>query len=127
MKIKVATDGGGAFGSTPFASLDLGPLPEKPIGTLPGAPAQTPKPAKRGTVHLRIEKSGRGGKTVTVLFGPGVEALGADERAALLRSLKAALGTGGTQGADAGTLEVQGDERPRVAAWLRKAGFACKG
>jgi translation initiation factor 1 (eIF-1/SUI1) len=121
VKNKVSTDGGGTFGSTPFAALDFGPLPDAPPSR--PSPAVSEKPAKHGPVHLRIEKSGRGGKTVTVLFGPGMEALGAEARAALLRSLKTALGVGGTIGPEPGMLEVQGDERPRVAAFLRKAGF----
>jgi translation initiation factor 1 (eIF-1/SUI1) len=118
-KSKVPTDGG-ALGSTPFAALDLGPLPD----WSPPAPASCPSPPekvrKRGVIHQRIEKSGRGGKVVTVLFGPGIEALDAEARAGLLRSLKTALGVGGTIGGDSKTLEVQGDERVRVAAWLGK-------
>ena len=126
-KNKVPTDGGDAFGFAPFAALDLGPLPDKPPAVATSRPTTLEKPAKHGIVHLRIEKSGRGGKTVTVLFGPGIEALGAETRAGLLHSLKAALGVGGAIGDAPGSLEVQGDECPRVAAWLRKAGFPCKG
>jgi translation initiation factor 1 len=125
-KDKIPVVGGGVFGSTPFASLDLGPLPNNALVVPVSRPAAPEKPPKYGVVHLRIEKSGRGGKTVTILFGPGIETLHSEARAGLLRSLKAALGVGGALGAGPGVLEVQGDERPRVAAWLRKAGFACK-
>lgn len=126
MRPKIPADGGQALGSNPFAALNLGPLPEAPARPMAPVPEKETPPARRGLAHLRIEKSGRGGKTVTVLFGPGVEQLPEPERATLLRALKAALGTGGAIGA-AGTLEVQGDERPRVAEWLRRAGFSCKG
>jgi translation initiation factor 1 len=128
---KVSTDGGNPLLDSPFASLALPaqtaavpPAPPKK----PDAPRPAPaaKPARRGTVHLRIEKAGRGGKTVTVIFGEGVERLPSAERESLLRSLKTTLGTGGTD-TGAGTLEVRGDERPRVAEWLRRAGFTCKG
>ena len=69
-----------------------------------------------------MERAGRGGKTVTVLFGPGIGQLSESERQSLLRSLKTALGTGGATGSD-GTLEIQGDERHRLPALLLRAGF----
>ncbi|MDR2844991.1 MAG: translation initiation factor [Puniceicoccales bacterium] len=127
MQPKIPVHGGAPLAANPFAALNSGAFPSVPSPTPPTAPMPPtrPKTPKRGVVHLRIEKSGRGGKTVTVLFGPGIEQLPPPARVELLRSLKAALGTGGTVGA-ADTLEVQGDERPRVAAWLRDAGFAAK-
>lgn len=64
-----------------------------------------------------MERSGRSGKTVTVLFGPGVEALSEGERESLLKSLKGALGCGGAVAGK--TLELQGEVTERVSDWLR--------
>jgi translation initiation factor 1 (eIF-1/SUI1) len=87
---------------------------------------------RRGVVHLRIEKAGRAGKTVTVLFGDGLERASDAERADLLRSFKRALGVGGATGTAANprtgaavpTLEFQGDERARLTVLLRREGFS---
>lgn len=80
--------------------------------------------AKPGKVHLRIEKSGRSGKTVTVLFGEGVERLDAAGREGLLKSLKGSLGCGGT--VEGAALELQGDVRERAGARLRALGWPAK-
>ncbi|MDR2862272.1 MAG: hypothetical protein LBV54_00125 [Puniceicoccales bacterium] len=122
MREKIPTNGGQALVDNPFASLKSDLFPPAPVPPATPRASAPEKPARRGIVHLRIERSGRGGKTVTILFGPGIERLSEAECGALLRALKAALGTGGTAGAP-GTLEVQGDERPRAAEWLSKAGF----
>ena len=78
---------------------------------------------------LRIEKAGRGGKAVTVIFGmpydpPYLEGLA--------KKLKSALGTGGTFKDDGGktgehTIEIQGDHRTRIRDVLEKMGFTVKG
>ena len=74
-----------------------------------------------GIARIRRETGGRGGKTVTVVTG-----LDLDDAAliALSKRLKAACGTGGT--VRDGVLELQGDHRDQVAAWLAKEGFASK-
>ncbi|MDR2429292.1 MAG: translation initiation factor [Puniceicoccales bacterium] len=117
---KIPTHGGGPLDNKPFAALDLGALPPAPVRPPAGNPA--PPSPKRGKVHLRMERTGRGGKTVTVLFGPGIARLDESGRQALLRSLKTALGVGGTTG-PGDTLEIQGDERLRLPEQLRRAGF----
>ncbi|MDR2983189.1 MAG: translation initiation factor [Puniceicoccales bacterium] len=126
MKSRISADGGQSLNNNPFDALDATNLPAGPEKK-PEPPAVPKAPVKYGKVHLRIEKSGRGGKTVTVLFGEGIERLGGAEREKLLRSLKSAMGTGGALGTVEPTLEIQGDERPRIADWLREAGFQCKG
>ncbi len=74
-----------------------------------------------GAVRISREKGGRGGKTVTVVRGlPLADA----ELTALGKRLRAACGAGGTQGD--GAIEIQGDHRERVAAWLREAGYTVK-
>ena len=71
---------------------------------------------------LRLEKSGRGGKEVTVIDGLPKNAAFLDE---LARSLKKACGTGGTVGD--GTIELQGDRRDRAATLLTARGIQVKG
>jgi translation initiation factor 1 len=69
-----------------------------------------------------MEKKGRGGKTVTVVYGlPQNEAFLRD----LAGDLKRACGTGGAV-VDGG-IELQGDLRDRVRAALVKKGFTVKG
>lgn len=71
---------------------------------------------------LRLEKSGRGGKTVTVVYDlPRNEAFLKD----LAQELKRACGTGGTAGD--GLVELQGDQRERIRAALTAKGFTVKG
>ena len=72
----------------------------------------------RIVAKLRMEKKGRGGKTVTVVAG-----LNLDDAAlaALSRRLKAACGTGGT--VKDRTLEFQGDHRDQLIALLTREGF----
>ncbi len=73
-------------------------------------------------VVLRIEKSGRGGKTVTVLSRLQMHPAGKEE---LLRELKTACGAGGTM--KDGELEIQGEQRARLKALLEKKGYKVKG
>ena len=76
----------------------------------------------RITAKLRMEKSGRGGKTVTVVDGlPN----NADFLKLLAAELKQACGTGGAV-KDA-TVELQGDHRDRLRALLSRKGWTVKG
>jgi translation initiation factor 1 len=85
------------------------------------AAANEPIPA-RIVAKLRMEKKGRGGKTVTVVDGlPRNAAFLKD----LGQELKRACGTGGT--VVDGAVELQGDLRERVRECLLKKGFAVKG
>ncbi len=80
-----------------------------------------PVPAKV-VAKLRMEKKGRGGKTVTVVYDlPNNAAFLKD----LCAELKRACGTGGT-GADR-AVELQGDRRDRVREVLAKRGYLVKG
>jgi translation initiation factor 1 len=80
-----------------------------------------PVPA-RIMAKLRLEKKGRGGKTVTVVDGLPRNA---DFLKDLCQDLKRACGTGGTVGA--GAIELQGDLRERVRGVLRERGLVVKG
>jgi translation initiation factor 1 len=76
----------------------------------------------RITAKLRVERAGRGGKTVTVVYDlPRNDTF----LKALAGDLKKACGTGGTAGD--GTVEIQGDHRDRLRDVLRARGFAVKG
>jgi translation initiation factor 1 len=109
--------------NSPFASL--APLrgslpPAKPAEppAAPSAPSKQPpgsKPIPRAVV--RMERSGRGGKEVTV-----VEQLqlSASEREKWLKELKASLGCGGVVEGEA--LMLQGDHRKRLPEILTRRG-----
>jgi translation initiation factor 1 len=77
---------------------------------------------QRIVAKLRMEKKGRGGKTVTVVYDLPKNTAFLKE---LAQELKRACGTGGTVVDD--TVELQGDLRPRVREFLEKKGFAVKG
>jgi translation initiation factor 1 len=69
-----------------------------------------------------MEKTGRGGKTVTVVSGLPQNT---DFLKELSQALKRACGTGGTV-VDGG-VELQGDVRPRVRDQLIARGYIVKG
>jgi translation initiation factor 1 len=83
--------------------------------------ADEPVPA-RIVVKLRMEKAGRGGKTVTVVDGLPRNAAFVAE---LARDLKRSCGTGGT--VLDGAIELQGELRDRVRELLAKRGYVVKG
>jgi translation initiation factor 1 len=76
----------------------------------------------RLVAKLRTEKKGRGGKTVTVVYGLPENTEFLKE---LSQELKRACGTGGT--IVEGAVELQGDLRDRVRDVLAKRGYVVKG
>ena len=92
----------------------LGEVARAPEPAPPPKPAGPPPPPR---AVVRMERAGRGGKTVTV-----VEKLELRPREleAWLGELKRALGCGGV--VERGALVLQGDTRERVGAWLEKRG-----
>ena len=76
----------------------------------------------RVVAKLRMEKAGRGGKTVTVIYDLPRSA---EFLKTLCADLKRACGTGGTVVDD--TVELQGDHRDRVRELLQKKSFVVKG
>lgn len=83
--------------------------------------ASAPLPS-RIVAKLRVEKQGRGGKIVTVVYDlPNNEPF----LKALSQELKRACGTGGAVAEN--TVELQGDLRDRVRELLTKKGWTVKG
>ena len=85
------------------------------------APPAAAAPKALQKVRVQRTRAGKGGKQVTVISGleiPEVEAR------ALLRTLKAASGTGGTL--KEGLIELQGDQVAAALAALEKQGFRPK-
>lgn len=72
---------------------------------------------KKGRVDVRREKSGRGGKTVTVLAG----IVGIEERRDVLKKLQKRCGCGGTIKGE--VIEVQGDKREEISKLLKEEGY----
>lgn len=76
----------------------------------------------RMAAKLRVEKKGRGGKTVTVVYDlPDNTAFLKD----LAQELKRSCGTGGAVAGN--TVELQGDLRDRVRDALTRKGWTVKG
>jgi translation initiation factor 1 len=78
-------------------------------------------PPAQQKVTVRLDRKGRGGKSVTVIEGLRMPH---EDRVALLKQLKAGLGTGGTVNED--SLEIQGDHRDALMAVLEKMGYRPK-
>lgn len=78
------------------------------------------------TAVLRIEKQGRGGKTVTVIDGlPKLNIFLKD----LTKRLKNSCGSGGTFSMEGkeGVIEIQGDKRDLIRTLLAKENIKTKG
>jgi translation initiation factor 1 len=121
---KISTNGGQGLGQNPFGALSSAGLPVAPKAVLQPSPApsrETPKKAEknRGRVDIRRETGGRGGKTVTVV--DGFVGIGLPEKESLAKKMRAACGCGGT--VKDGAIEIQGDQREKIAEILVAAGF----
>ena len=72
-------------------------------------------------LRLRLDRKGRGGKAVTVVFDlPGHP----DYFLGLIKKLKAHCGTGGAL--KDGRMEIQGEQRDKVQAYLERMGFTVR-
>ncbi len=78
-------------------------------------------PPAQQVAHIRREKKGRRGKTVTVVSNLQ---LTSEDMKSLSRHLKQACGSGGT--VKDGNIEIQGDHRDKVAAQLSALGYKTK-
>lgn len=86
-----------------------------------GSAPDEPVPAKI-VAKLRVEKSGRSGKSVTVVYDLPRNR---DFLKQLASELKQACGTGGTTGDS--QVEIQGDQREAIRARLAAKGWTVKG
>jgi translation initiation factor 1 len=125
-KDKISTDGGQSLGQNPFGALSGAGLPSAPHDRAPitGSGAQpsalrAPQPKNRGRVDIRRMTAGRGGKTVTLVSG--FVGIGLPEKESLCKKMRNACGCGGT--VKDGDIEIQGDQREKIAAILSEAGF----
>jgi translation initiation factor 1 len=75
----------------------------------------------RQQVTVRLERKGRGGKSVTVIKGVQMPQ---GEKESFLKNLKTRLGTGGTVKDD--SIEIQGDHREILIMELVKIGYPPK-
>jgi len=86
----------------------------------PSSPAtRGPQVPNDGVVRVFRDRSGRKGKTVTLVTGVPAAA-----RADVAARLKRAIGTGG--GVQEDVIEIQGDHRDVVAARLGELGYRVK-
>jgi translation initiation factor 1 len=116
---RLPTQGGQSLGNNPFAALDATGLKQAPARVPDRVPAAPANVRNRGRVDITREKGGRGGKTVTVV--DGFTGIGLPEKEALAGKMRTACGCGGT--VKMGRIEIQGDQREKVAAILADAGF----
>lgn len=120
---KIPTDGGQTLGQNPFGALSGAGLPSRPDAP-PGrlgatAPTGAPPAKNRGRVDLKRTTAGRGGKTVTLVTG--FVGIGLPEKESLCKKMRSACGCGGT--VKDGDIEIQGDQREKIAQILTDAGF----
>jgi translation initiation factor 1 len=119
-KDRLSTGGGDSLENNPFASLSLDGLRSGPTAKPePTSKLFGEKKKSRGRLDVKREKSGRGGKTVTVVYG--MQTIELREREQLLKTMKRSCGVGGT--IKGPNLEVQGDNREAVQRILEDAGF----
>jgi translation initiation factor 1 len=78
-------------------------------------------PPQQQTVYLHRESGGRGGKVVSVAKNL---VLSDDDLKALAKKLKQECGTGGT--VKDGMIEIQGEQRQKMADVLQKLGYKVK-
>jgi len=137
---KISMQGGQGLGQNPFAALSGAGLPVAPkavldqaaaalaaktsggTGANPGGVGKRAKAApekNRGRVEIRRETGGRGGKTVTTVSG--FVGIGLPEKEQLTKKMRGACGCGGT--VKDGAIEIQGDQREKMAKILVEAGF----
>ncbi len=119
------------MGQNPFGALSSAGLnqntgsakPEsgknEPAGAIQSPAAATQNQRNRGRVDIKRTTAGRGGKTVTVVTG--FVGIGLPEKESLAKKMRAACGCGGT--VKDGDIEIQGDQREKLAQILSEAGF----
>ena len=118
---KISTDGGQSLGQNPFGALNGAGLPAASAPTVASklAPPKAAPQKNRGRVDIKRTTAGRGGKTVTLVTG--FVGIGLPEKEQLTKKMRNACGCGGT--VKEGDIEIQGDQREKIAQILTDAGF----
>lgn len=76
---------------------------------------------------VRVRREQRRGKMVTVIVGLAARSARTDDLPGMLAELKKRFATGGTIGGAAkNEIEIQGDHRDKVVAWLVAKGYPAK-
>jgi translation initiation factor 1 len=93
------------------------------FGTIPPDPLEqiVDFPPQQQTIRIQSTRSGRKGKTVTVVSGFQLSPGSLNQ---LLKTLKSHCGGGGT--VKENCLEIQGDQREKILAYLLKQGYKAK-
>ena len=131
-KGRILTNGGDALSSNPFASLgsndtaseisvDSSPVKPAKSHTTKKASVDKKSFASMGSVEIRREKAGRGGKTVTTLQEFAMH-LPQSQLERLCYELKKHCACGGTL--KERIIELQGDVRERAFEFLQRHGYA---
>lgn len=93
-----------------------------PAKSKPASKKEAPKlAATNKNVYVERDRKGRGGKTVTVISNLQLPESQLEE---LLKKLKGQVGAGGAF--KEGNLEIQGDHRDKIIAYLQKEGHTVK-
>jgi translation initiation factor 1 len=116
---KISTDGGQGLGQNPFSALNPAGLPSKPVAPITNPQSEVRHQKNRGRVDIKRTTAGRGGKTVTLVTG--FVGIGLPEKESLAKKMRNACGCGGT--VKDGDIEIQGDQRDKIAQILTDAGF----
>ena len=116
---KISTDGGQGLGQNPFGALSGAGLPVTPQSARQQATKKEASAKNRGRLDIKRTTAGRGGKTVTLVTG--FVGIGLPEKESLCKKMRNACGGGGT--VKAGDIEIQGDQREKIAQILTDAGF----
>jgi len=95
-------------------STDTGRIKPAPDGHLA-------RPVTDGVVRINRASKGRGGKSVSVITGLGLDAVALKK---LAKDLKRLIGVGGA--VKQWDIEIQGDQREKIKAELEKRGFTVK-
>ena len=102
-----------------LTNLTPGPSPKRsPTGVLREGESLPPQ---QQTAYLHRDSSGRGGKAVTLVKNL---VLSSEDLKNLAKKLKQDCGTGGT--IKDGVIEIQGEQREKIADVLRKLGYKVK-
>ena len=87
----------------------------------PSAPPGLARPPSQQTAFIHRASKGRGGKVVTLVKNLH---LSSDDHKALTKHLKQTCGSGGTS--KDGVIEIQGDQREKIATALQQLGYKTK-